>query len=315
MTDTVSAIVPTIGRPDSLSTLLDSLCHQTRRPEEVIVADGSAGSDIERVIGNPCWRAAGLLVRRVAVQPPNAVRQRQAAIDQATGSLLLFLDDDVVLTPDCISEMADLIGSDAAIAAVVADISNHDWPMPTRAWRFYLRRVLGLGDGEWQGRVVGPLLRFGYHPRPAAPVPLEWFGTGNTLVRRSAYDAAGGFSGFFLHRSTMNEDVDLGLKVGRHGRILLCPSARLSHLHEPAGRVSVSVAAEDDLYNRYLILRRTLGLTRLGAFGQVVTFYVIESISNVIGAARRRRGDGLWPRLAGRSMAIVRILSGNWGRR
>jgi GT2 family glycosyltransferase len=209
--------------------------------------------------------------------------------------------------------MADLIGSDAAIVAVAADISNHDWPMPTPAWRWYLRWVLGLGEGEWQGRVVGPLLRFGYRPRPAVPAPMEWFGTANTMVRRSAYDAAGGFSDFFLRRSTMNEDVDLGLRVGRHGRILLCPSARMSHHHEPAGRVSVSEAAEDDLYNRYLILRRTLGLSRLAAFAQVVTFYAIESISNLIGAARRRQSEGLWPRLAGRSMAIVRILSGYRG--
>lgn len=311
---TISAIVPTYGRADSLERLLVSLATQSRPPDEVIVADvaGEAGAD--RVCADPQWQARGLRVNRVSAQLPNAVGQRVAAIARAQGSMLLFLDDDVVLTPDCLSEMANLIRSDAAIAAVSADTINHDWPMPTPAWHFYLRWVLGFGEGEWQGRIVGPLLRFGYHPRPAVPTPMEWFGTGNTLVRRSAYDAAGGFSDFFLRRSTMNEDVDLGLKVARQGRILLCPTARMSHLHEPAGRVSVSEAAEDDLYNRYLILRRTLGLTRLRAFGQVATYYVVEGISNLIGAARRQHSNGVWQRLSGRSMALVRILSGTRSR-
>lgn len=311
---TISAIVPTIGRPDSLERLLESLAVQSRRPDEVIVADASAAA-ADSAVADPQWQARGLRVRRLAVQPPNAVGQRVAAIATATGNMLLFLDDDVVLAPDCVSEMVNCFGRDPGIVAVVADITNHDWPGPTPAWRFYLRHVLGLRDGEWQGRVVGPLLRFGYHPRATAPMPMEWFGTGNTMLRRSAYDTAGGFSSFFRRRSTMNEDVDLGLKIARLGRILLLPSARISHFHEPAGRVSVAEATEDDIYNRYLILRRTLGVNPVTAFGQVFMYCVIESGSNIIGATRRGRGPGLWARLAGRSMAIGRILLGMRGSR
>lgn len=314
MIDTVSAIVPTIGRPASLTALLASLATQTRRPDEVIVADGSAGEDIARICADGRWLEAGLLVRCVAVHPPHAVRQRQAAIALATGSLILLLDDDVVPEPGCVAAMVTGIAT-PGVVAVNADYNNQTWSEPTRLWRAYLMFVKGMADNAWQGRVVGPLLRFGYWPSPAQPMPMEWLSGNNSLVRRRAFEEAGGFSDFFLHRSTMNEDVDLGLKLGRVGRILLCPAARLAHHHAPSGRVSAAVAAEDDLYNRYLILRRTLGQPRLQAFGLVCLFLGVETLGNLGGSLWRANSRGFFSRLRGRSMAIVRILSGNRGLR
>jgi GT2 family glycosyltransferase len=308
VTDTVSAIVPTIGRPVSLTALLDALCAQTRRPDEVIVADGSGSQEVATVSANPRWLAAGLRVRSVFVQPPNAVRQRQAAIAMATGSLLLLLDDDVVPEPGCVAAMVTEI-TQPGVVAITADFSNQPWSGPTTLWRWYLRFVLGLGEGAWQGQVVGPLLRFGYRPSPAQSMPMAWLGAGNSLVRRAAYDQVGGFSDFFLHRSTMNEDVDLGLKLNRVGRVLLCPSARMAHMHAPSGRVSSAVAAEDDLYNRYLVLRRTLGHPPLHAFALVCLFVGVETLGNLGGAVWRAHSHGSLDRLSGRLKALARILT------
>ncbi|MDP2318339.1 MAG: glycosyltransferase [Acidobacteriota bacterium] len=307
MSETVSAIVPTIGRPDALSALFEALSIQTRPPDEVIVADGSAGDAVAGVCEDARWPRAGLRVRRVLVRPPHAVRQRQAAIALATGSFLLLLDDDVVPEPGCVAAMLAAIGA-PGVVAITADFSNQPWSGPTRLWRAYLTFVEGMADNAWQGKVVGPLLRFGYRPSPAHSMPMEWLGAGNSLVRRSAFDQAGGFSDFFLHRSTMNEDVDLGLKLGRVGRILLCPDARMAHHHAPSGRVSSAVAAEDDLYNRYLILRRTVGRSRWHAFGLVCLFLGVETLGNLGGSLWRFQGNGFIPRLAGRLRAVGRIL-------
>ena len=307
MIETVSAIVPTIGRPESLSALFESLSIQTRRPDEVIVADGSAGEEVARVCADPRWQAVGWRLRHIAVRPPNAVRQRRSAIALATGSLLLLLDDDVVPEPACLAAMmADL--AQPGVVAITADFSNQPWSGPTRLWRAYLTVIKGMADGGWQGKVVGPLLRFGYRPSPAQSMPMQWLGAGNSLVRRQAFEQAGGFSDFFLHRSTMNEDVDLGLKLGRVGRILICPAARMAHNHAPSGRVSAAMAAEDDLYNRYLILRRTLGRSRLHAFGLVCLFLGVETLGNLGGSMWRFHSNGLVARLSGRLKAVARIL-------
>jgi GT2 family glycosyltransferase len=306
-TQTISAIVPTIGRPESLTRLLDSLATQTYRIDEVVVADGSSDGRTAGVIADPGWTQAGLTVRRIPVLPPHAVRQREAAIAAASGELLLLLDDDVELERDCVAMMMRDLDADRNAVAVMADFNNQNWAMPTQVWRLYLRLAHGLGDGEWQGRVIGPLLRYGFDPPPKETRHCEWLGSGNSLIRRAALERAGGFSDFFLRPSTMNEDVDLSLRLVRQGHILFCPHARLGHFHDPGGRVSPQEAAEDDLVNRFHALHRSASRSRSVAFYLVALFALIESASNLGGALRRRRWGVTGRLLRGRAAAFWRI--------
>jgi GT2 family glycosyltransferase len=305
----VSVIVPTIGRPASLRTLLETLVTQTAMPAEVLVADGSDNDETARIVSEPQWLQRGIVIRNIRVTPPNAVRQRVAAINVSRGDYLLFLDDDVELEARCIEEMLRGMASAPDVVAAVADFSNERWSGPTRAWRLYMRLVLGLSDGDWEGRVVGPLLRFGFPAPRSTPAAMEWISTANSLVRRSAYDRSGGFSDFFLHRSTMNEDVDLGIKLRRQGTILFWPAAQLAHHHAAGGRVSVAEAAEDDIHNRYCVLSRTMGLSRWRALGLVAQFVLIESLSNLLGAILRRSSGGFGQRLAGRVRGFLRAVA------
>lgn len=303
---TISVIVPTIGRVESLGVLLEALAVQTRRPDEIIVADGSSGTAVEALTRDSRWVSRGLEVRYLRVSPPNAVRQREAAIACASGTLLLLLDDDVAPEPECVAALLICLQTEGA-AAVSADFSNQSWPRPTALWRWYLGVFHGITGAQWQGKVIGPLLRFGYRPVPSVPVPMEWLGTCNTLLRRDIYDLAGGFSNFFLHRSTMNEDVDLGIKVARFGRILLCPAARLAHFQSPTGRVSARLVAEDDLFNRYVILRQTLGYSRPAALSLALVYFAFETLSGLSATVRHRRNDAFTARCAGRLKALARI--------
>lgn len=306
--------MPTIGRPASLARLLASLAAQTRRLDEVVVADASADDAVARILADPRWPAAGLQVARVPVAPPHAVRQREAAIAAASGALLLLLDDDVELAPDCLERLERALRETPDAAAAMADFSNQRWPGPTRAWRLYLRLAHGLRDGAWQGRVIGPLLRFGFDPPPPDVRRVEWIATCNTLVRRAAFERAGGFSSFFLTRATTHEDVDLGLRLARVGPLLFCPQARLAHHHDPAGRLSARASAEDELHNRYCVLRFTLGRSRAAALTSVLIYAALESASNAAGAARRRSAGAVPALIAGRLRALERLLRVEPGR-
>jgi GT2 family glycosyltransferase len=304
---TISVIIPTIGRAESLRNLLESLRTQTVKVTEVVVADGSSTDDTEAVIDDPEWKVKGLLVRHIRVRPPNAVRQRKVAIDASEGEFLLLLDDDVVLEPQCIQHMLALLKANVDVVGVTADFNNQSWSQPTRFWALYLRYVLGMSPGAWQGRVVGPLLRFGYNPVPESPQPMEWLGAGNSLIRRSAYIQAGGFSDFFLRRCTINEDVDFGLKLSRIGRILFCPAARMAHYHAPGGRVTVAEAAEDDLFNRFMVLHRTLLHSKSRSFLLVVSYVLVESLSNALGAIKRVKANTTFDLLKGRVRGLIQV--------
>src|SRR5688572_28520826 len=170
MNKTVSAIVPTVGRQQSLSLLRNALAAQTHRPDEVVVCDGAGDERVRVLIESGPWAARGLTVRYLRVHPPNAVRQRTTAIAAATGSLLLLLDDDVIPEPTCVAALVECLRSSGAVA-VSADFSNQQWPAPTTLWRWYLRLVHHISGVEWQGRVIGRLLRFGYVASPTQPVP------------------------------------------------------------------------------------------------------------------------------------------------
>ena len=304
---TVSAIVPTINRPSSLRRLLNSLAAQTVKVDEVIVADASLGDESNDVATDPCWRRGGLNVSRIRVLPPNAVRQREAAIGQALGDFLLLLDDDVQLEVDCVEEMLRLFASQTGVVGVFANFNNQVWSHPTKLWRLYMRYVLKMPEGTWQGRVVGPLLRFAYNPVPDKPQPIEWIGAGNSMIRRVAFDAVGGFSDFFLHRCTVNEDVDLGIKLGQTGRLLFCPTARMAHHHAPGGRVSTITAAEDDLYNRYRIMRLSQKRSRFSAVSSVLCYCAIESISSCAACLRPEYASRGVAQLIGRLRALIRL--------
>lgn len=304
----VSAIVPTIGRARSLERLLQSLSQQTHPVAEVIVADASVNDETKAVANEPRWQRQGLRITYVRCLVPNAVQQRNAAIARSTGEYLLFLDDDVALQADCVGNMVDALTANLKIVAVTADLDNQTWPQPTKLWRAYMKYVLAMPTNAWQGRVCGPLLRFGYNPTPQQAKRIEWLGMGNSLIRFSAFTECGGFSEFFLHRSTINEDIDLSMKLTRRGTILFCPRARMSHYHVRDGRVSSRIAAEDDLFNRFHILHRTIGYSSIRAFASISVYFCVETTSHLLGAVRRLDFDGFADRLIGRLSALQRII-------
>ncbi len=303
----ISAIVPTIGRLSSLQELFDSIVKQTHCVHEVIVADGSASPKIENFVIEFSNKYPQICFSYLSVQPPNAVYQRQKAIEVANGDLLLLVDDDIVLEVDCLKNMQNTMNDSSGVVAVCAMLQG-GWSKPTRLWSWYLKYVTKLQPGEWQGRVVGPLLRFGYNPSPIVDQEMQWLGTGNSLIKRSAFEAAGGFSEFFLHRCTMNEDVDLGIKLSQHGKLLLSAKAYMIHHHAPSGRVTAMLAAEDDLYNRFLVFKNTLRYSTTKAWQLVFTFLFIESISDFYFAAKSFSWKHFLAKAFGRVRATFRII-------
>ena len=95
MTQAVSAIIATVGRPELLRLCLESLAKQTVPVTEIVVVHCGSDSGTLEVTKDPHWGDAGFEVCYFHHPERNCARQRNFAISQARYDNLLLIDDDV----------------------------------------------------------------------------------------------------------------------------------------------------------------------------------------------------------------------------
>jgi GT2 family glycosyltransferase len=100
----VSVIVPTVGRPDLLYQLLESLEHQSFKNFEVIIVDQSTRID-PRVQDFVCAKHDRM--RILHLRTPNLPYARNCGIREAKGRIILFIDDDEIAHPDLLQRHVD----------------------------------------------------------------------------------------------------------------------------------------------------------------------------------------------------------------
>ena len=151
----ISVVTTIYNRPEHLRLLVASLAAQTRRPDELVVADD--GSDEATVAAmRRCLPDCGISVQ-VVRQEKDGYRlaaARNRAIRASTGDSLLFLDCDLALLPDALAVHARMAApcrllcghrallDEAATAALLANPSTPpaaDWE---RVWAAADRREL-----------------------------------------------------------------------------------------------------------------------------------------------------------------------------
>lgn len=194
---TVSVIVPTIDRYSYLEPLLHQLAAQTVAPHQVIIADQTP---IERRRAVLTAINPDLPVTVIDLPSPGQCTARNAALQQATGEMVLFIDDDDEIQPDLLSSHLQrmVAGVDASCGGVD---DAHAGPPPE-----------------------------GFRHRRAA----DTFPTNNTMLRRSALRRSGLFD--LTYDRGSRADHDLGMRLHLAGALLVYdPAVRVFHHHAPGG--------------------------------------------------------------------------------
>jgi glycosyltransferase involved in cell wall biosynthesis len=241
----ISAIIPTKDRPGLLAETLASLLACRPAPDEVIVVDAGEREPATAVIDAAA--AAGPDVRVLGLRGTRgACRQRNRAIDEATGDVLVFLDDDVLLAPDALARVRDAF-SDPGVAGVTGKVVE---PSPRRisAKHSPLRRLLA------GGREQGTFLASGYpnrlwdlETRRDVEVMAGCFMAARADVARAVrfdveLEAPSGYASL--------DDEDFSVGVSRRGRVVYEPSAVLEH------RNTGFSSADQRAFNRFLVRNR-----------------------------------------------------------
>jgi GT2 family glycosyltransferase len=206
----IAVLLPVRDEAHRLEPCLRALLAQ-RGCEIVVLDDGSTDgtADLVRaVVGDRVRLIAGAPLPPGWLGKPHACAQLAAAAGAA--EVLVFLDADVVLSPD-------------AVASAVATLGGFDLLTP-------YPRIVAPGFGQ---RLVQPLLQWSWlaflplRAMERSPLPsLAAAGGQFLVVRRAAYEAAGGHAAV---RASVLEDVALARAVKRAGgRIALADGSAVA---------------------------------------------------------------------------------------
>ena len=115
MTDqAISVCIATHEREELLAGTLESLGRQAQSPAEVVVSDSSVGDAVRAVVEGFSSRHPEIRVRHARSDRKSLPWQRWWAFSHSSGSIVLFLDDDVRLDPQALKVLfgayRDLLG-------------------------------------------------------------------------------------------------------------------------------------------------------------------------------------------------------------
>ncbi len=217
----ISVVIPTHNRAETLGRALDGVLAQTLAPLEVIVVDDASTDGTAAMIaarGDPRIR----LIRHDVNRGAGAARNTGVAAAQ--GALIAFQDSDDDWMPGKLARQATMLASlpDEYVAVFCTKIDygrdRRSDARPERL-RYGPRRVLCVPD---------PLEPFAGGDLHARLLRGNVIGPQTTLIRRTAFEAAGGFDA----RLRNNEDWDFFIRLSEQGPI--------GFLDEPLALVTTS---------------------------------------------------------------------------
>ncbi len=303
----ISVVIPTFNRPGPLSRTLDSLARQQALPAQIIIVDGS-DVEIAPHVAQLCRRilSDGTVIELLRAVTVGAAAQRNQGVAFSSQPFILFLDDDILFEPDCISRLWLAIGDDSTLGAVNAIITNQSYREPGIASRIVFTLLHGRRERSFAGRVIGPGVNVLPEDRADLPtiVPVEWLNTTCALYRMEAMPDPP-FDSVFTGYSLM-EDLTLSLRVGKRWKLANVRTARIFHDSQPGSHKSDPAAiAEMELLNRLHVMTHVMGRIRGADYARLMLWEIWQLLCGV------RSGDGLhgivaW--LSGKRRALRKAL-------
>lgn len=254
----ISVVTPTLGRPAEVEGLLADLAGQTLLPVELVLVDGAPTDRRE---------TEGVVERLAPLQPfrccylrhsGGTAIQRNRGIDEARGSLVALIDDDIRLAPDFLAKMAEVFEADreCTIGGVTGYIDgNYLDPSRSPRWRWYrrLRLFRCYEPGRYDYQTGYPINRYLQPPHEGLR-EVDFMGAGCAVWRREVFDSGLRFSTFFTGFGVL-EDAHLALRASRTWQLLECGRCRCTHLKSSSSRESSREIARKSAINyRYVFI-------------------------------------------------------------
>lgn len=240
----ISIVIPTHNRRDLLMRSLEALGRQSCAPatfEVLVVADACEDDTVAMVTAYAAQ--APYRLTALAHEARSAAATRNLGASQAEGSILLFLDDDVVAQPALVQAHLDAQGQDRVVLGYSKPIlaEQASW-FQCDARRWWEDRFMQISQADH---------RFTYRD----------FFSGNVSLSTELFWQVGGFDTTFKGRL---EDYELGLRLIRAGAHFCFAQQAIGHHHDTIDlaiwvrRLQQEGVADIQIGQRHPELRTTL---------------------------------------------------------
>lgn len=306
--NTLSVLIATKDRPVDLQACLQSLLAQMPQPDEIVIIDQSRVPGKAQILS----LLQGSAVRFCYAYEPTLsglTQARNRAVALATGTVLLFLDDDVELAPGYVAEI--LAAFDEGRSGRLGGIGGLIVNLPETLSGLQRARVKIFFRGPFsvERDALAFHLRPGDRPRRARRLHGCNMAYRREVLERLAFDESYGGYGF-------GEDRDFSAEVARLYELWWRPRARLIHKQTPVSRLDRARFCEFRVLSWFRFYERcapkTLGVLlsylwlNVGFMSLLFKVWDMETV--------RGTGRGLWRLLAiatGRA-DLTKVLREGW---
>jgi glycosyltransferase involved in cell wall biosynthesis len=225
----ITTIIPTRNRPKDLAIVINSLCAQSRPPDELIVVDQSVNDLSCRAVNSKLSKFKQ--IKLIYIHDPNIsglVDAKRVGVNHASTDIVCFLEDDISLEADYIRQIELGFIKQANMIGCCGVITN-----PPKVNFLYKFLFVMFHRGIFKDNRIDV---FGNYSGDGNPlIESDMLSGGTSAWRREVFDkvefdVANGFHMF--------EDIDFSTRVAQHygKRLFINPNARLAHYCSPTNR-------------------------------------------------------------------------------
>lgn len=226
--NTVSLIIPTYKRANNLLKCLYSVDTQSYQPLEVLIVDGDETDNLTLFLKE---NFKSNLRYRIIKSLAGLTRQRNVGIRNATGDIVLFVDDDVILDKGHVKEInavfqrfPDNIGGVSGFVQEKADFENS---LLKAIYNLYAKIFFLYHEGDGRFLPSGFAAPCSYK-RCKDITPVEFLYGSNMAFRRDVILQFGFDEN--LYRYMYLEDDDIAYRISRKYQNYWTPFAKLEHI-------------------------------------------------------------------------------------
>ncbi|MCK5114061.1 MAG: glycosyltransferase family 2 protein [Phycisphaerae bacterium] len=228
---TITVMVPTHNRPDSLRVTMDSIYAQSHKPHEIILINDGQDEVPDDVFEKAKTTDIPLTYKRRT--NPSVAESRNLGMSLSTGDIMLMMEDDVDLPPDFLESLLEIYRADTK--GVIAGIGPLLIEPDRKTARAKIWEIVAaaIGQARWVPRVCAaryvalpPKLRS--RLKPIGKLPAGGLALRREVIEKFSFDES--LTGYALM-----EDREFSFRIGRQCPLFHCSDLQVIHRRDPGG--------------------------------------------------------------------------------